>query len=173
MIQLSFQPALDPFHSMFRVMRMRDVIAAAGELSVDHVRIMDFYLAFPFRIDGIRVLPAHKRFRRLAKVYEKSKPYGEQPMDAALFARMSPIQTAAIESLASNGIFDASRLRASWVKPTERNLPEEILSRVAEINGADEELLEFIEVLATEYHVAGANGLKHRTGLMEYRYDAV
>ena len=42
MIQLAFQAALDPFHAMFRLVRLRQLFAEIGELSVDHVRIIDF-----------------------------------------------------------------------------------------------------------------------------------
>lgn len=173
MIQLSFQPALDPFHAMFRFARLHGLLFSLGELSMDHVRILDFFLVFPYRIDAIRLLPAHRRFRKLAQQYQHQRPYGEQPEDAALFQRMAPMQAVAMETFASGGFYDAERLRAFWVRPTSSALPIEIAARVSELNQANGDLLEFLRVLATEYQVGGANGLKHRTGLMEHRYDVV
>jgi hypothetical protein len=37
----------------------------------------------------------------------------------------------------------------------------------------DDGLEEFLRVLASEYNLAGSDGLKDRTGLLEYRHDAV
>ena len=173
MIQLSFQPALDPFHAMFRCARLHGLMHSLGELSADHVRILDLFLVFPYRIDAIRLLPTHRRFRKLAQQYQHQQPYGEQPDDSALFQRMAPMQIVAMETFASGGLYDADRLRASWVRPTSNGLPSAIADRAAELNRSNAELLEFLRVLATEYQVSGANGLKHRTGLMEHRYDVV
>jgi hypothetical protein len=51
-------------------------------------------------------------------------------------------------------------------------LPPALAERIAALNEADAELLGALRVLATEYPLEGVDGLKHRTGLLEYRYDA-
>jgi hypothetical protein len=173
MIQLAYQPALEPFHSIYRLLRLRPVVAASGPLSRDHVRILDFYLVFPFRIGEIRLLQQHRKYRRLGSDYAATKPYGEQPEDLMLFSRMEPFQTVAMETLASHRILDSAELRTGIVAPTDANIPEELSERVVSANAHDEALMEFLRVLATEYQLSGSGGLKDRTGLLEYRYDAV
>jgi hypothetical protein len=173
MIQLTYQPAFDPFHTIFRLLRLRPVLAASGRLHRDHVRLLDFYLVFPFRIEGIRLLPKHRGYRKLASIYATAKPYGDQPDDVTLFGRMEPIQTVALETLATNRVLDASELRADIVVPTDVGIPEELSERVGSANAHDQALVEFLQVLATEYSLSGPNGLKARTGLLEYRYDAL
>ncbi len=77
MIQLSYQPAFDPFHAIYRQLRVLSAIEPSKSLPVDHARILDFYLLFPFRISGIRLMPQHRRFRGLASAYEKARSYGD------------------------------------------------------------------------------------------------
>lgn len=173
MIQLTFQPALDPFHAMFRLLRIQAATPNATPISVDHARIIDFYLAFPFKIEGIRLQPSHKKFRALSRAYLHTRTYGEQPEDAQLFSRMAPMQLAAMETLAANGVYDANLLRSSWLSPGGADVPAPLRDRVEEKNEAERDLVNFLELLATEYSMSGPNGLKHRTGLMEYRYDVL
>jgi hypothetical protein len=173
MIQLSYQPALDPFHSIFRTLRLLPTVRKVGALHRDHLRILDFYLLFPFRISKARLIPKHRRFRRLAAEYEAVKPYSEQPDDILIFARMEPIQHAALETLAEKGILDVEQWRVGLVSATEKPVPKELEQRVELANLNEPELLDLVLTLATEYDFLGQNGLKDRTGLMEYRYDAI
>ena len=173
MIQLTFEPAYDPFHAIFRLLRLRPTIAAFGPLHREHVRILDFYLLFPFRTSGIRLIPQHRRYRKLASDYRAAKPYGDQPEDQIVFNRMEPMQVAALETLAARNLLAPERLDVGKVEATAEPLPEEVAARVDAANHRDAELMAFLGVLASEYTLTGANGLKDRTNLLEYRYDAV
>jgi len=173
MIQIAFQPALDPYHSIFRLLRLIPVIRACDRLEVNHVRILDFYIAFPFRISSIRVKSPHRRFKALGSRYSNTKPYGDTPDDRTLFARMAPIQETAMQSLAEHGYLLGPELDAGWFTPTDALPPAELADRIEEVNGRDQDLMEFVGVLATEYNLLGRDGLKDRTGLLEYRYDPV
>jgi hypothetical protein len=48
-IQLTYQAAFDPFHAIFRLLRLWSILKRRP-LPHDTVRILDFYLLFPFRI---------------------------------------------------------------------------------------------------------------------------
>ena len=174
MSQLVFQPALDPFHAVFRLIRLLPLLKIVGPLPIDHVRILDFYLLFPFRIRLIRLAPNHQSFKKLSETYAHLTPYGEQPDPPLLFERMRPLQLAAIETLAANNYIDKDAFLHDTVKPTNAKVPEAILSRAAELNAAQADLMEFIRTIAGQYKLSdGLNDLKARTGLMEYRYDAI
>jgi ABC-three component (ABC-3C) system Middle Component 5 len=173
MIQLSYQAAFDPFHAMYRDLRILNAIGPLKPLFVDQVRILDFYLLFPFKISAIRLIPQHRRFRGLADDYENAQPYGSQPDNAQIFARMKPIQIAALESLAEKQIIDAAELKNGNVVRTEISLPPALVARVSSANVREPKLMEAISALGSEYPLLGQNGLKDRTGLLEYRYDAV
>jgi hypothetical protein len=173
MIQLTYEPALDLFHGIFRFLRLRELLPEDRPIHRDHARIIDFYQLFPYRIDGIRLTQAHRRFRKLASEYANRRSYGEQPDDRLLFNRMEPIQVAALDTLAANNLIDAERWRLGEVVPTAGRVAPPLAARVEEANAADHDLVGFLHVLASEYNLTGSDGLKDRTGLMEHRQDAL
>jgi ABC-three component (ABC-3C) system Middle Component 5 len=170
--QLVFQPALDPHHAMFRLLRLFPILKGAA-LSRDHVRILDFYLIFPFLISAMRLSREGQHFKKLARKYANLKPYGQQPEGPLLFARMEVIQNAALDTLAFNSFLEKEALAADRVITADKLLPKDVSQRVIELNEQQADLLEFLQSLAKDYPVLGENGLKARTGLKEHRYDAV
>lgn len=173
MIQLTFQPAFDPFHAVFRSLRLRPIIQKHGPLHRDHVRVLDFYLLFPFRIEGIRLAPKHRKYRKLAEDYEAKKPYGNQPEDRSVFGRMEHMQLTALDTLAKKNLIVPERWADGEVSATATSIPVPLGPRVEEANAQEADLLAFLEVLVTYYEFLGPNGLKDRTKLLEARYDAV
>lgn len=173
MIQLTYEPALDPFHAVYRLLRLRPIIAKHGPLHRDHVRILDFYQLSPHRIGSIRLTPQHRKYRKLATHYAGAAPYAQQPEDRVLFSRMEPMQVAALDTLASQHLIDPQRWGAGEVLATAESIPSELKSRVEAANERDAELEAFLNILASEYDLTGVNGLKDRTGLMEHRHDAI
>jgi hypothetical protein len=173
MIQLAYEPAFDPFHAAFRLFRLWPILTKYAPFHRDKLRILDFYLLFPFRIDEISLTQTHRSYRKLAKKYRFKKPYGEQPDARSLFDRMESMQIAAVETLASRHLVEPEALSHQMVVPTKTLVPQPILDRVAEQNEREQDLLEFLRILASDYDLIGEKGLKKRTALMEYRYDAV
>lgn len=172
MIQLTYQPAFDPFHSVFRFLRLRQAVLMHGALPRDHVRVLDFYLMFPFRSNDVRVFPRHRKFKKLAQQYSNARPYGDLPGDRVLFRRMLPIQGAALDTLAQRGLLDAEQYKRGIIEPTNSALPEPLQAQIEDTNQSQQDLIEFLTALATEYELLGANGLKDRSGLLDHAYDA-
>jgi hypothetical protein len=173
MSQLVFQPALDPFHAVFRFLRLLPVSREVSSLLNGHVRILDFYLLFPFRIRAIRLAPGHQHFKKLSEKYAYLTPYGEQPDAHLVFERMRPMQLAALETMSALNYIDSVAFLTGTFMATDQKIPEEISARITELNNNQSDLIQFLEVLAEDYELSGPNGLKARTELMEYRYDAV
>lgn len=171
MIQIAFEPAFDPLHTAFRILRLRHLFR--GALDRDHVRILDFFLLFPFRIGRIRLKQEHRKYRGLSTEYSDRHPYGELPDDRIIFDRMRLVQEAALESMAIWNLIDPEKFEAGAVASTDAVIVPELAQRVAQQNVRDRPLLDFLRVLATEYSLLGNDGLKHRTQLLEYRYDAI
>lgn len=173
MIQLTYEPALDPYHTVFRMLRLRPLVADIGSLHKDQVRILDFYHLLPFRIGEIKFMNQHRRYRALAKKYESQIPYGDLPESRSLFERMESIQTAALDTLVDQNIYSQTSWEKNEVSATDAPIPAPLLDRLREANAADAELETLLGMLAREYPLNGEGGLKHRTGLLEHRYDAV
>jgi hypothetical protein len=173
MIQLSFQPAYDAYHAIFRLMRLRGVLTSVGPIPLDELRILDFFLLFPYLIEHIRLAPRHRSYKKLARDYAHTRPYSQQPEDLTVFRRLQPLQIAAAQTLASNDLLDLHALGADRAQATGKALSRSMSARVQAANERDAALITFLETLAAEYRFEGPDGLKDRTGLLEYRYDAV
>lgn len=175
MTQLSYQPAFDPYNAMFRILQLRDGSWIEKAIQYDALRIADFFLLFPFYLQDkdIRYKLEHRAIRSVGKKYEAKKPYSRLPDKRSLFRRIEPFQIAAIGSLVNGGFVDAESWERHTVKATEKELPEALLTQIEGENSAHSELIEAILKLMCDYPVTGKDGLKHRTGLLEYRYDIV
>ena len=150
---------------------MHSILAEHGPLHFDQIRILDFFILFPFRIGRMRFKSEHRRFRRLAEEYIGRKPYGELPDDRLLFERMEAFQVAALQSLRSRGYLNSpensSSVSAAAPPPTA------LAKRIEFENNRDQSLLEALSALASKYELMGRDGLKDRSDLLDYRYDAV
>jgi len=86
---------------------------------------------------------------------------------------MEHIQIAALNALAGSNIIDRDLLKKGYVERTSVTLPDDLQLRIDEKNSLDEPISKFIFKELSEMPLFGIDGLKHRTGLMEYRYDNV
>ncbi|SCM68320.1 ABC-three component system middle component 5 [Donghicola eburneus] len=172
MTQLSYQPAFDPFNAVFRGLQITQGLE--GSVSFDAFRICDFFLAFPFFMAGTenRYKKGHQWLRSVGRKYADRKPYGKIPDRKLLFQRVLPFQVAAISSLAKNELIDHDAWVGGEVKRTDKQVPCALLKRIELENERNGDLVRAIRTLIAEYDLQGENGLKHRTGLLEYRYDA-
>lgn len=173
MIQITFQAAFDPFHTVFRFLRIFSAIKDLGDVTIEQIRILDFYLLFPFRSDEVRLLPAHRKYKKMSTSTVHLKPYGDLPNSFVLFGRMGPIQTAALDTLVSKGYLDRGAYSVGYVRLSEKKIDPVLVGRIDKLNSEQAEIVTFLRVLVSEYAPSGKEGLKSRTGLMEYRYDAV
>ena len=173
MIQITFQAAFDPFHTIFRFLRLLSLVKGVEDLTFEQVRILDFYFLFPFRVEEIRLSAAHRKFKKLSSTAVYLKPYGDLPNSFVLFGRMESVQAAALDTLVDNGYLDRGAFSVGRVRVVGEVSDVELAARINELNSAQLDVVEFIKVLASEYSVSGRDGLKSRTGLLEYRYDTV
>lgn len=173
MIHLTYEPAFDPLHTMFRAFRIREGLSRPFRLPRDLFRILDFYLLFPASLQNLRFRPEHRRLKKQAAATKRAPPYGPRPDDLVLFERMRPFQDAALDTLAMRGFFSNEALNEGWVTPEDKPVPPELIDRVGATNATEADLLTALRTIAKDYQLEGLNGLKDRTGLLEHRYDAV
>ena len=83
------------------------------------------------------------------------------------------MQKVAFQTLSLRGFIDSLEFKAGMLRFTTLPTPSEIFERVHEANFRDENLLKALRVFAYSYPFHGPEGLKARTGLLEYRYDAI
>jgi hypothetical protein len=170
-IHLAYHPAFDAFHCIFRILRIREK-SHISEIEVEKLRILDYYLLFPWRASTIKLARDDLALRRVAKKLEEKQDYATLPEGKALLERMKPAQLAAIQTMAEDGIIDSEALRWNAVRFIPMPAPKKLLGRVKERNAKEVEAMKIIEVLKS-YPLLGPDGLKSRTSLLEHRYDKV
>jgi hypothetical protein len=173
MIQLTYEPAFDPLHTMYRALRLRDGAGTDQRIPRDLFRILDFYLLFPESLKDVRFRQEHRRLKTRAVATKRAPAYGPRPEDAALFGRMRPFQEAALDTLARQHFFVPEALADGWVESGTKALPTGLAGRIQRANTDEAALIEALRAIAVDYPLEGIGGLKDRTGLLEHRYDAV
>ena len=173
MTQLSYEPAFDPYHTVFRLHRLLLSLSSEKNYRVERIRILDFYLLFPYLINDIRLKPEDRSFKKIASSYNDRRPYGRHPGAHVLFARMEPIQKAALSTMAIEGDLDMPAYINHEVAFISSDIEASLYDRCLEKNSDEESIMAIMASLANEYDLMGSNGLKARTSLMEYRNDPV
>lgn len=167
---IAYHPAFDPYHTAFRIVRL--LVAQESALGEAHTRILDFHLVFPEAVQHITLPQALVRWRRYSRKLTNQYWFnGERWM---VFARMKPIFDAAVGLLYSSSVIDRDLfkqglLRTSDTQPNTAAL----LDAAREQNERDKELINFLVNSLGRIKLTGPDGLKDRTGLLEFKYDAV
>ena len=170
MTQLTYHPAFDPYHQIFRTSRL--VLAVGKPFDGDKLRIADFYLLFPERIPQIRLSRGLRSEATRLKT-DPRFPYERMPDAKVLFARMEPTFQAAVQTMLHDGFLDADAAQESLlaVGPA-LSEGSQLHARARAANEEESALMVFLSRLIGEFPYLGADGLKDRTGLEDHRYDA-
>ncbi|MEE4716908.1 ABC-three component system middle component 5 [Pseudomonas alliivorans] len=164
---LIYHPAFDAYHCVFRMMAL---MGSIPDLEVDKARLLDFYLAFPSAISDIRLPSTLAHGRRLAK--SLSNTYRDPLNPKAAFRDMSQIQLAALRNIAALGLIDLNGFEQGVVKRIDSvAIPESLGENLSSYLAAQAEVLKFLSNDLAQIPLRGLDGLKHRTALLEYRYD--
>jgi hypothetical protein len=166
----SYHQVLDPYHTAFRIIRL---LASIPRETVerDRLRLFDFYLVFPSLLHEMRLPRTFVRARN--RVDASVNRYLDVQIPPLLFERIQPIHFCAIGLLASFGYIDSTAYEAGVVAWAPTKVPGPLIEAVLRRNSEDEALVRFLTSDLLTIPLLGVDGLKHRSGLMEYRYDTV
>lgn len=170
MTQLTYHPAFDPYHQIFRTVRL--LVAASEPFDADKLRIADFYLLFPEKISEIR-LSRELRSEAGRLGCSPRFPYDRMPDSRSLFARMERTFQAAVQTMLHDSLLDSAAAQSNMLTMgAGLGDGSELIIRAAAANSAEGPLMGFLVKLIREFPYLGANGLKDRTALEDHRYDA-
>lgn len=166
---LIYHPAFDAYHCVYR---MLVITGALPTLEFAKLRILDYYMCFPAELASIQLPQEHTEIRRVARAIKNE--YRGPVSAARTFRDMEPIQHAAARLLAASGVFDPRQLESGTVSRTGSALPDGLL-RAQDSEPASSGLAatasQYVLHRLSSLPLSGPGGLKHRTGLMEHRYD--
>lgn len=165
---LIYHPAFDAFHCIYRLLLITEV---HREIDAAKLRIVDFYIIFPAELRKVTLPKKSNDIKKSAKLLVNRY---RGPISAAqVFREMEQIQLAAISALAAADLIDKASLAAGIIRRTQTEVAPAIRAKIDNFfHGLTESLGHVLNELA-EMPLNGIDGLKHRTGLMEYRYDNV
>ena len=165
---LLYHPLYDAYNCVFRMLQLLEA-HPSRVYQIDQLRIMDFYMVFPSLINQIRFprsgLKYKKQFKAVTSYEDKSSP-------KVLLLRAEPYQMLAFKYLQGLGLVDEKSMENGIVKRTSKALPEDLENTITNKAIAMKERIDFLVEVLAELELSGENGLKARTDLMEYRYDA-
>lgn len=166
---LIYNQAYDLYHTMFRILQIME--KTKQDVEVDKLRILDFYLAFPAELLEIRSFVGFKKYERFLKA--ETNAYERVIDRKRLFFKMEHIQISAMKALISYNLFDASEFKNGKLKRTDIPLSENLASRINKANEENQNIVTLITGPLASMNLYGHLGLKERTNLIEFKYDAV
>lgn len=168
-MMLTYHPAYDTYHCFLRILTL--LVYSEKGLEIDSVRIFDFYLCAPSSLKTFKfpreLYPNRKIFS------DKINHYNDIPNQRALFTDLKGIQDAVFDQMLSMGILDQGCYRSGRLELITDGIPEKLVHVVSSENSIDPEAKNFVLEHLIEIPLLGPNGLKHRSGLMDHRYDLV
>ena len=136
----------------------------------ERLRIFDFYLLFPGLIPRMKLPHGKTSWRR--RFRERENPYVFSGDPRSVFQQVRPVHEHGVALLAAKGLLDVRVLERGFVQRSEVLLPAALQEVVGRISEFDRETMEFFDDVLRDLGLLGPSGLKARTGLLDFRYDA-
>lgn len=165
---LVYNPVFDAYHCIFRLLA---VLERRPSIEVDALRILDFSLCFPSIVATFKLPKELAALKVIAK--KAHNPYRDAMGANRLFLSLRPTHDGALACLAAAGFITPKELAAGRATRTATSLPLDLHERCAALVASETFFFEQIASKLLELPLLGPNGLKDRSGLMEFRYDPI
>mgnify|MGYP007038345710 CR=1 FL=1 len=164
LIVLIYNKLHDPYHTFLRLLKIITTFENGKTIEYDRLRIYDFCLANPEEISKIRIVKAGK-----SQFNNYINPYNNYDRNI-LFYNLERIQKVAIETLQRLKILVRVNSEERFYIYTDA-IDSELTKCLNDTVSIDNRALDFILNSFNDLDLYRENGLKHRTGLLGYRYD--
>jgi hypothetical protein len=138
-------------------------------VEAERMRIWDFYFVFPAETAKISI---PRDLWTLKRTDFPQNPYEELIDSKMIFERMRPFQMAAYRHLAALGLIQSAQLLENKIVRTAQPIPNDLLQRMGRVDDEHQHVLRLIASPLNDLKLYGVNGLKYRTKLLDFRYDA-
>lgn len=171
---ITYNPAFDLYHCIFRMAHILQKLKDDDNFEVDKVRIWDFYLLYPSKAYDIHLKRTETEISEKRKKYiNKSKnPYEYTGDNRKLFEWIRQFQVAALNCLVSCGIIDKDDYLNNKVRIINHKALDTFVEKSGSLTPEETNVLAFMGYLSRNMPLTGAYGLKARTQLLEFKYDA-
>jgi len=163
-----YHPAKDVNHCIYRMLSL--LIHVDSNLTVEKLRLLDFYYTFPHLLKEIKPWPSDiKEYKKyITKIDE---PFEKITNRKRLFFEMTEIQKASISLLHAKGLIEDDEFRIGKIVTTHDLIPPELNELIENDPFTKTNIFKTIVSALPKTAWEGKQGLKFRTGLLEYKYD--
>ena len=160
---LTYHQSYDIYHYIFRVLRLLKLFKRPIEF--DYIKLVDFYSLFPKLTANISLTLETQHLRKLVSTIDDR--FMRIESGKRQFLQMEHLYNAALDvALYSGLIIEEDRKILLSSNPAH----SEFLNSIS-VEALDDISVKIAETLST-IPLEGKNGLKQRSGMMEYRYHA-
>lgn len=165
---LLYHPYYDSRHCIFR---MLCILEELGEETIEwqRLQILDYFLLFPESLGRIRLPRDAQRIKKIVR--RADNPYDRIPDSRVAFSRLMPIQETSLANLGAHGLVKIGGESNRKISRTASELPERLSALITKRREQKEELFKFLVSNLGEMDLYGANGLRARANLFDFRYD--
>ncbi|MBP7359202.1 MAG: hypothetical protein KA955_07705 [Prevotella sp.] len=171
---ITYNPAFDLYHCIYRMAHIIERLNDGECFEIDKVRIWDFYLLFPSKLYDLSLKKTEKEVREARKQLTiiKNNPYDYSGDNRKLFEWIKPFQISALNCLVSCGIINKEEYLNNRVCITSHQALTYFVDQAGLLSASENNTLSFMSIFSRHMPLLGANGLKARTKLLEFKYDA-
>ncbi|MGY4526727.1 ABC-three component system middle component 5 [Pseudomonas sp. TE21394] len=166
---LMYHPAFDANHCLYRIVSILHA-AADQQISWQLLRVLDFYYLFPSQLKNIKPWPSEIR-KLKAQVTKIPEQFEDLTNPARTFFELEPFQKTATLELIAKGVISKSSFDKGIMKLEPDSLPSAYTALLDTDVFLKSDAFEVITKGLPKTKFNGSNGLKSRSGLMEYIYD--
>lgn len=153
----------DPYHCIFRMIRL--LVAKDGQLSLEHLRILDMFLMFPSLLHRMSLTAELRTKLRSLAVKTEAENFVRLPGTASIWQDLQIYQLTAVKQLAGLGLLNREALLERRARLDVKQAPTNLLERAIEQNAATPALMGFLVDDLAALPLVGAEGLLRRAGL--------
>ncbi|TMN71708.1 hypothetical protein CWB85_09785 [Pseudoalteromonas sp. S1727] len=165
---LLYHPLTDVNHCMYRLLNL--TLHIEGDIQFEKLRVVDFYYLFPHLLNEIKPWPTDiKKFKKFLPSNKKS--FEHISNKKKVFFELNSIQKQAIAILVSKDLINIDKIKNGVVSLNKEKLPEAIYNELGKDSFSKSDCFSILTDALINSNWNGKNGLKLKTGLLEYRYD--
>jgi hypothetical protein len=166
---LVYHSAFDMYHCVYRMFQLLSNLKE-DYVELERLRIWDYYLAFPNEMTKIRYERGNNDIQNLFP--KKYNPYEVVLDGKMIFEKMRTYQLTAIKTLASHGLIKKDYLTDNRITKIDKSLFNDVLLNFEPPSDRESNIIKIMTTYFYKMPLYGEKGLKDRTNLLEYRYDA-
>lgn len=169
---ITYNPAFDLYHSIFRMAHILLKMDEHKPVEIDRVRIWDFYMLYPVQLNHVSLKMDEKEIRDARKLLKlKETNYDYKGDTRKLFEWIKPCQISALGCLVSCGILSKEAFEVGNVLVSNHDKLNAFVEHAGDISVHERNILKFLSFLFGGMPLTGNYGMKHRTKLLEFKYD--